>query len=129
MPFILGELGANANTIVIGHSSGAEAALRLAEQQRLAGVVLVCACHTDLGEASEREAGYYSRPWLWEDMKSNTPWILQYHSTDDPFIPVAEARYVPAAKGCLCVNCRKAGDTVLACAFRTLFIERRGIQY
>ena len=99
IPFLLDELGVGEDTVLIGHSSGAEAAMRLVEEHRLAGVVLVCACHTDLGEESERAAGYYSRPWRWERQKENTPWILQYHSRDDPFIPVDEARHVHANNG------------------------------
>jgi hypothetical protein len=47
----------------VGHSSGAEAAMRYAETRRVAGLVLVAACHTDLGLQSEAVSGYYSRPW------------------------------------------------------------------
>eukprot|EP00946_MAST-07B_sp_MAST-7B-sp1_P002336 g2336.t1 len=82
------------NTIVIGHSSGAVAAMRLLENTPLIGAVLVAACWTDLGEESERISGYYSRPWLWERIKANAGWIIQFHSCDDPFIPVAESRHV-----------------------------------
>ncbi len=84
------------------------------------------ACHTDLGIPNEREAGYYSRPWLWQNITAHAgapPRILrppspkrflsnshlydspadqppgragitQFHSDDDPFIPVAEAQHV-----------------------------------
>ena len=38
--------------------------------------------------------GYSGRPWLWERQKANSNWILQFHSDNDPFIPVEEARYV-----------------------------------
>lgn len=82
------------NTILIGHSSGAEAGMRLAEHHRLKGLILVSACHTDLGMASERISGYYSRPWLWDSIRANCGWIVQLHSRDDPFIPVEEARHV-----------------------------------
>lgn len=94
IPFIVDTLKVDENTIVIGHSSGAEAAMRLAENHKLLGLILVAACHTDLGEASERISGYYSRPWLWESIRSNCKWIIQYHSEDDPFIPRSEADYV-----------------------------------
>jgi len=86
-------------TIVVGHSSGAVAAMRLAEQQKVLGIVLISACHTDLGLKSERIAGYYSRPWLWDAIKANAGWILQYHSDNDPFIPVEEARHVAKSLG------------------------------
>lgn len=94
VPFILNELRADENTILIGHSSGAVAAMRLLENHRLHGCVLVSACHTDLGCESERVAGYYSRPWQWATIKTNADWIIQYHSDDDPFIPREEADHV-----------------------------------
>jgi uncharacterized protein len=94
IPFIINELKADENTILIGHSSGAVAAMRLLEQHKLKGCVLVSACHTDLGCESERIAGYYSRPWEWSSIRSNAQWILQYHSEDDPFIPRSEADHV-----------------------------------
>ena len=63
MPFLQRQCACDAGTIVIGHSSGAVACMRLLESTRLWGAVLVSACHTDLGDAGERAAGYYSRPW------------------------------------------------------------------
>ena len=41
-----------ADTVVVGHSSGAVAARRLAEETPVAALVLVSACHTDLATAS-----------------------------------------------------------------------------
>ena len=37
--------------------------MRFAEMRRVRGLVLVAACHTDLGLQSEAVSGYYSRPW------------------------------------------------------------------
>ena len=82
------------NTILIGHSSGAEAAMRYLEKYPLVGCVLVSACHTDLGSDNERESGYYDHPWEWSQIKHNAKWIIQYHSLDDPFIPISEADFV-----------------------------------
>ncbi len=93
LPYIK-ELGADKNTILIGHSSGAEAAMRYAENNKIFGTVLISACHTDLGLQNEKEAGYYDDPWLWEKIKNNQKWIIQFHSTDDPFIPIEEARFI-----------------------------------
>ena len=94
LPFLVDNLGVGEDTVLIGHSSGAEAALRLLEKHRLAGCLLVSACHTDLGLESERAAGYYSRPWSWDVIRANSPWILQCHSKTDRLVPLAEGRHV-----------------------------------
>jgi pimeloyl-ACP methyl ester carboxylesterase len=99
LPF-MDELGADEHTILIGHSSGAVAAMRYAETHRLAGSVLVGVCHTDLGDSSEAASGYYRDPWQWQRIRENQPWIGVFGSTDDPCIPVAEARYVAAQLKC-----------------------------
>jgi predicted alpha/beta hydrolase family esterase len=96
----LEELGADENTILIGHSSGAVAAMRYAETHRLLGSILVGVCHTDLGDAGEAESGYYGAPWHWERIRENQRWIAIYQSTDDPLIPVAEARFVASRLKC-----------------------------
>lgn len=92
-------LGADEHTVLIGHSSGAVAALRYAETHRLMGSVLVGVCHTDLGDAGERASGYYRDPWRWADIRRNQQWIGIFHGSDDPLIPVYEARHVAAQLG------------------------------
>ncbi len=99
LPF-LEELGADDQTILIGHSSGAVAAMRYAETHRLLGSVLVGVCHTDLGDAGEAASGYYEAPWQWDRIRSNQRWIGIFQSSDDPLIPVAEARFVAAQLKC-----------------------------
>ena len=49
IPFIIETLNCDASTIIFGHSSGAEAAMRLLENHKVKGCILVSACHTDLG--------------------------------------------------------------------------------
>lgn len=93
LPYIE-ELGADPQTILIGHSSGAVAAMRYAESHSLLGSVLVGACYTDLGEASERISGYYDVPWDWDAIKQHQSWILQFASPTDPYIPISEARFI-----------------------------------
>lgn len=95
LPF-LDDLGADANTILIGHSSGAVAAMRYAETHRLLGSVLVGVCHSDLGDAFEAQSGYYAAPWQWQQIRDNQQFIAIYNSTDDPHIPISEARHVAA---------------------------------
>lgn len=98
LPFIIDRLAGGAenlaNTVVVGHSSGAVAAMRLAESHRLGGVVLVSAYTSDLGDSTERKSGYFSRPWEWDKQKANCGFIVQFSSTDDPFLPMREQRAV-----------------------------------
>jgi predicted alpha/beta hydrolase family esterase len=95
LPF-LEELGADANTILIGHSSGAVAAMRYAETHALLGSVLVGVCHSDLGDAFEAQSGYYAAPWQWQQIRDHQQFVAIYNSTDDPHIPISEARHVAA---------------------------------
>jgi uncharacterized protein len=90
----LEELGANSDTILVGHSTGAIAAMRYAETHQLHGSILVAAYHTDLGYPEERAAGYFDTPWDWEAIKRNQQWIVQFASIDDPYIPIEESHLV-----------------------------------
>ena len=96
----LESLGADENTILIGHSSGAVAAMRYAETHRLLGSVLVGVCHTDLGDGFEAASGYYAEPWQWQRIRNNQQWMAIYNSIDDPHIPIAEARFMAAQLRC-----------------------------
>lgn len=94
LPFLHDELKADEHAILIGTSSGAIAAMRYAEKYRVYGSVIIGAYYTHMGDANEKASGYFDRPWDWERMKANQNWIIQFASTDDPFIPIAEAHYV-----------------------------------
>ena len=56
--------------------------------------VLIGAAHTDLGDANEKASGYFDSPWNWNGIKTNTEWVIQFSSTDDPYIPAHEQEYV-----------------------------------
>lgn len=99
LPFLEG-LGADEHTILIGHSSGAVAAMRYAETHRLLGSVLVSPCYTDLDDPFEAASGYYQAPWRWEQIRENQQWIAIYHATDDPHIPAVQARFIAAQLKC-----------------------------
>jgi predicted alpha/beta hydrolase family esterase len=94
IPFCIQELKCDENTIIVGHSTGALMAMRLAETHKVRGIILVSAAHTDLGDAGERASGYFDTEWDWNAQKNNTGFIHQFHSKDDPLIPVEEARFV-----------------------------------
>lgn len=94
IPFLKNELKADESTIVIGHSSGAVAAMRFAESNKLLGSILVGVCYTDLGNEYEILSGYYDRPWNWQAIKNNQQWIALFASTDDPWIPIKEPRFI-----------------------------------
>lgn len=92
-PF-LKKLGADEDTILIGHSSGAVAAMCWAEENKILGSVLVSAYDTDLGVVSEKLSGYFNKPWAWDKIKNNQQWIIQFASTDDPYFPIDIPRSV-----------------------------------
>lgn len=94
LPYLKNEIKADENTIIIGHSSGGVAEMRFAEENKIYGSVLVGVNYTDLGDATEKESGYYSRPWNWEKIKANQNWIVQFASKDDPYIPISEPRFI-----------------------------------
>lgn len=94
LPYLENVLRPDAETILIGWSSGAVAAMRYAEKHRVLGSVLVSAYHTDLGDALEKLGGWCEAPWDWEAIRGNQGWIVQFASTDDPMIPVDEPRMI-----------------------------------
>jgi hypothetical protein len=55
---------------------------------------LVGAYAIDLGDPEEKTSGYFTEPWDTDAIKSNQEWIIQFHSTDDPYIPDHEGQVV-----------------------------------
>ena len=100
LPFLREELKADKNTILVGHSSGALAALRYAETHTILGSVLVGAYHTDLGIEAEKLSGYFDTPWQWEAIRKNQKWSILFASQDDPWIPIEEPRYLHQQLNC-----------------------------
>lgn len=94
-PFIAAELvRGDEDCVVVGHSSGALAALRLAERARVRALVLVSATPSDLGDANERASGWYKGEWLWRNVRLNARRVVLFASDDDPFIPLRLQREV-----------------------------------
>ncbi|MBA2727795.1 MAG: alpha/beta hydrolase [Parachlamydiaceae bacterium] len=96
IPFLKDVLKADDKTIIVGHSSGAIAAMRFAEKNQILGSVLVGAYHTDLGIENEKLSGYFDTLWDWNAIKKNQKWIVQFAGVNDPWIPIDEARYIHA---------------------------------
>ncbi|NP_001187815.1 serine hydrolase RBBP9 [Ictalurus punctatus] len=94
LPFMEKELRCDEETLIIGHSSGAAAAMRYSETHKVFGIILVGAYTSDLGDENERKSGYFNRPWEWERIRANVKHIIQFGSTDDPFLPWDEQQEV-----------------------------------
>ncbi|KAM6972732.1 serine hydrolase RBBP9 [Aplochiton taeniatus] len=92
--FMEEDLQCDEETVIIGHSSGAAAAMRYAETHKVFAIVLVGAYTSDLGDETERESGYFNRPWEWDKMRLNASHVVQFGSTDDPFLPWEEQQAV-----------------------------------
>ena len=94
-PFVAAELvRGDARCVLVGHSSGALAALRLAERARVRAVVLVSATPSDLGDRNERASGWYDAPWRGAAVRANARRVALFASADDPYIPLAKQREV-----------------------------------
>lgn len=94
LPFLEKELKASDDTILVGHSSGAIAAMRYAETHRILGSMLVGAYHTHLDMDTEKQSGYFNDPWNWSAIRQNQEWVVVFASSDDPWIPIEEARFL-----------------------------------
>lgn len=94
LPFIEKKLKGNTNSVIIGHSSGAIAAMSYAENHKILGSVLVGGYYSDLGIPKEKASGFFDKPWDWKAIKNNQQWILQFASKDDPWIPIEEPRFI-----------------------------------
>jgi predicted alpha/beta hydrolase family esterase len=64
--------------------------MRVAQRQRVRGLVLVAPYYTDLGLDEVRRAGWVDRPWDWPRVRENAQRIAIFHSDADPYISQAE---------------------------------------
>jgi len=94
VPFIESKVGNDKSCILIGHSSGAVAILRYAETHKIKIAIIVGASYTHLNDKKEKLSGYFDKEWKWNKIKENCNCIIQFASTDDPYIPIDEARYI-----------------------------------
>jgi predicted alpha/beta hydrolase family esterase len=93
-PYFTDVLKLGPDDIVIGHSSGALAIMKYAEDHQLGASILVGTYHTDLGYEDERDSGYFDTPWQWDEIKANQQWSAIFASTDDPYIPIEQPHFI-----------------------------------
>lgn len=94
LPYLKDTLKVDENTVLVGHSSGAIAAMKYAETNQVHGSVLVGTYYTDLGYEDEKASGYFDTPWKWEAIKKNQKWVIIFASEDDPYIDIKEPRFI-----------------------------------
>lgn len=93
-PYFTDILKLTPSDVTIGHSSGALAIMKYAEEHQVKASILVGTYYTDLGYDDERQSGYFETPWKWSKIKQNQDWTAIFASTDDPYIPIAEPRFI-----------------------------------
>lgn len=94
LPFLKNHIKAGEEDVIIGWSSGAVAAMRYAEENKIKGSVLIGPCYTDLDNDLEKQSGYYEKPWNWEKIKNNQEKIALVYGDDDPFIPKEQFEFI-----------------------------------
>jgi len=94
LPFLKDYVKAGKNDVIIGWSSGAVAAMRYAEENKIKGSVLVSPSYTDLGDEMEKKSGYYDTPWNWGNIKNNQKKIALFYGDDDPYIPQEQFDFI-----------------------------------
>ncbi|MBS3904366.1 MAG: hypothetical protein KGZ39_03465 [Simkania sp.] len=68
--------------------------MRYAEKTKIFGSVLIGVYYTHLGIENEKLSGYFDSDWQWDAIKNNQHWIIEFASTDDPWIPIEEPRMI-----------------------------------
>ncbi len=69
LPFLKDHIKARENDVLVGWSSGAVAALRYAEENKILGSVLIAPSYTDMNNPLEKQSGYFVKPWDWGRIK------------------------------------------------------------
>ncbi len=94
LPFLKDKLKVDSQDIIIGWSSGATAAMKYAESNKIKGSILIAPSYTDLGDELERRSGYFDKPWAWEKIKKNQGKMALVFGDNDPFIPQEEFEFI-----------------------------------
>lgn len=94
LPFLKDYAKVGSEDVIIGWSSGAVAAMRYAESNKLKGSILVSPNYTDLDDELEKQSGYFDGPWQWSLIKQNQSNIALFYGDNDPFIPQADFEFI-----------------------------------
>ena len=94
LPFLKDHIKAGPEDVLVGWSSGATAAMRYAEENKIMGSVLISPLYTDVGDPLEKQSGYYDKPWNWESIKRNQEKIALFYGDDDPYYPQSEFEFI-----------------------------------
>mmetsp|Transcript_11994 Transcript_11994/g.19522 ORF Transcript_11994/g.19522 Transcript_11994/m.19522 type:complete len:195 (+) Transcript_11994:266-850(+) len=94
LPYIEHGLKCDEHSILVGHSSGAIAGLRFAENNKVFALVLLAAYDHHLDCELEKKSGYFDGPFDWEKIKGNCKYIVQFAGTEDCLVPIEIQRRV-----------------------------------
>jgi uncharacterized protein len=87
-------INAGEKDVLVGWSSGAVAAMRYAENNKILGSVLISPSYTDLGDELEKQSGYFDKPWEWEKIKNNQKKIALFYGDNDLYIPQEQFKFI-----------------------------------
>ncbi len=99
IPFLKDIVKVQPPDVLIGFSSGGACALRYAEENGLAGLVLISPHYTDLGDDVEKVSGYFDDHWKWDNIKNNVEKSILFHGSDDPWIPQEDFKFIAESIG------------------------------
>lgn len=94
LPFLRDHVKAGEGDVLVGWSSGAVAAMRYSETNKILGSILISPSYTDLGDELEKASGYFSKPWSWEAIRNNQKKITLVYGDDDPYIPRDQFEFI-----------------------------------
>lgn len=114
LSFLKDHVKAGENDVLVGWSSGAVAAMRYAEENKIMGSILVSPSYTDLGDELEKQSGYFDKMWNWLDIRSHQKHTALIYGDNDPYIPQEEFEYIG----------KRLDDTVIKIPGGKHFIER-----
>ncbi|XP_063725765.1 uncharacterized protein LOC134853696 [Symsagittifera roscoffensis] len=84
IPHLSEDLHVDRHCVLIGHGLGASCALRWAEDNEVAAVVLIDGGYQHHEDAHLKAAYYFDRDWDWDQIRANCPHILAYTSHYPP---------------------------------------------